>query len=90
MAHLHVHIVSRDCRSERVKHRKHYNSFNTPFFVPLVDQPLAADDRRRETGFQNGNLSADLVCWRCGRGFGGKFAELKRHLEDEFLAWRAE
>ncbi len=90
MAHLHVHIISRDSRSERVRHRKHYNSFNTPFFVPLEDYPLAADDVRRETGFQNGNLNRDLVCWRCGRGFGGRFAELKRHLEEEFEGWRGE
>ncbi len=90
MAHLHVHIISRDSHSDRVKHKKHYNSFNTPFFVPLADQPLAEDDRRRQTGFQNGNLAAELVCWRCGKGFGAKFAELKRHLEDEFVAWRAE
>lgn len=90
MAHLHVHIISRDMHSEKVKHRKHYNSFNTEFFVPLADYPLAEDDVRRETGFQNGNLKKDLVCWRCGKGFGGRFAELKRHLEEEFEAWRAE
>jgi aprataxin len=35
-------------------------------------------------------LKKDLVCWRCGKGFGGRFAELKRHLEEEFEAWRAE
>jgi aprataxin len=90
MAHLHVHIISRDMHSERAKHRKHYNSFTTPFFVPLADYPLAEDDVRRETGFQNGNLAKELVCWRCGKGFGNRFAELKRHLEEEFQAWRAE
>ncbi|KAL2153680.1 hypothetical protein VTH82DRAFT_4835 [Thermothelomyces myriococcoides] len=90
MAHLHVHIISRDMHSEKLKHRKHYNSFNTPFFVPLEDQPLAPDDPRRQTGYQNGNLAKDLVCWRCGKGFGNRFAELKRHLEDEFEKWKAE
>ncbi|KAL2164968.1 hypothetical protein VTH06DRAFT_264 [Thermothelomyces fergusii] len=90
MAHLHVHIISRDMHSAALKHRKHYNSFNTPFFVPLDDQPLAADDVRRQTGYQNANLARDLVCWRCGRGFGNRFAELKRHLEDEFEMWKAE
>ncbi|KAL1843179.1 hypothetical protein VTJ49DRAFT_2730 [Mycothermus thermophilus] len=90
MAHLHVHIISRDMHSEKMKHRKHYNSFNTPFFVPLGEYPLAEDDVRRDTGFQNGNLMAELRCWRCGREFGNRFAELKRHLEEEFEAWRAE
>ncbi|KAK4126407.1 HIT-like protein, partial [Parathielavia appendiculata] len=89
MAHLHVHIISRDMHSYRTRHRKHYNSFNTPFFVPLADYPLAEDDVRRETGFQNGNLAKELVCWRCGKGFGNRFAELKRHLEEEFEEWRA-
>ncbi|KAL2267300.1 hypothetical protein VTJ83DRAFT_4577 [Remersonia thermophila] len=90
MAHLHVHIISRDMHSERMKHRKHYNSFTTPFLVPLADHPLAEDDVRRDTGYQNGNLSAELRCWRCGKGFGNKFAELKRHLEEEFEEWKAE
>jgi aprataxin len=90
MAHLHVHVVSRDMHSERVKHKKHYNSFNTPFFVPLADYPLAEDDVRRETGHQNENLRRDLVCWRCGKQFGHQFKALKSHLEEEFEAWRAE
>lgn len=90
MAHLHVHIISRDMHSERVKHRKHYNSFNTPFFVPLADYPLDEDDVRRETKYQNANLARDLVCWRCGKGFGNRFAELKRHLEGEFDEWKRE
>ena len=90
MAHLHVHIISRDMHSDRMKHRKHYNSFNTPFFVPLEDYPLNEGDVRWETGFQNANLGADLVCWRCGKGFGNRFAELKRHLEGEFEEWKRE
>ncbi|KAK3294254.1 HIT-like domain-containing protein [Chaetomium fimeti] len=90
MAHLHVHIISRDMRSERARHRKHYNSFTTPFFVPLADYPLGEDDVRRETGFQNANLKRELVCWRCGKEFGNRFAELKRHLEEEFEAWKKE
>lgn len=90
MDHLHVHIISRDMHSDKVKHRKHYNSFNTPFFIPLDDYPLAGDDKRRSTSFQNANLSKGLVCWRCGQEFGNKFAELKRHLETEFEQWKKE
>ncbi|KAL2121235.1 hypothetical protein VTJ04DRAFT_5262 [Mycothermus thermophilus] len=91
MAHLHVHIISRDMHSERVKHKKHYNSFNTEFFIPLEDYPLGEGDRRWDVGFQNANInSTEFKCWRCGRGFGNRFAELKRHLEEEFVEWRAE
>ncbi|KAK4134576.1 HIT-like protein [Trichocladium antarcticum] len=90
MAHLHVHVISRDMCSERVRHRNHYNSFTTGFFVPLEDYPLQPGDARLEAGVQNANLRRELVCWRCGQGFGKKFAELKRHLEGEFDEWKTE
>ncbi|KIW86294.1 hypothetical protein Z517_01689 [Fonsecaea pedrosoi CBS 271.37] len=90
MNHLHIHIISRDMHSDRLKHRKHYNSFNTDFFIPLEDFPLARDDIRRQTSYQNANLTKDYKCWRCGKMFGNKFTQLKAHLEDEFKAWRKE
>lgn len=90
MNHLHIHIISRDMHSDRLKHRKHYNSFNTDFFIPLEDYPLAKDDHRRSVSYQNGNLREDFKCWRCGKMFGNKFTQLKDHLEQEFEAWRKE
>jgi len=90
MNHLHVHIISRDMHSPALKHKKHYNSFNTDFFIPLADLPLAEDDQRRSTSYQNANLNKDFVCWKCGEGFGNKFAQLKRHLEIEYEDWRRE
>lgn len=87
MNHLHVHVLSRDMHSERMKHKKHYNSFTTAFFVPLEDFPLAADDPRRS---QKGWPERPMVCWRCGRDFGRGFKELKAHLEDEFDEWKRE
>lgn len=90
MNHLHIHIISRDMHSDRLKHRKHYNSFNTDFFIPLDDYPLPEDDRRRSTSYQNGNLKEDFKCWRCGKMFGNKFTQLKEHLEQEFEVWKKE
>ena len=87
MSHLHVHVLSRDMRSPQLRHRKHYNSFATPFLVDLADFPLAADDPRRDTR-RSPYLSRDLVCWRCGRNFGARFQSLKRHLDEEFEEWR--
>ncbi|KAJ5636450.1 Aprataxin-like protein [Penicillium longicatenatum] len=87
MNHLHVHVIAVDRHSERLKHRKHYNSFATPFFVPIEDFPLAEDDVRRHPGSE-GYLKRDFVCWRCGEGFGNKFTQLKEHLEREFEEWR--
>ncbi|KAJ5894060.1 Aprataxin-like protein [Penicillium taxi] len=87
MSHLHVHVMSVDRYSERLKHRKHYNSFATKFFIPIEDFPLAKDDVRRNPG-KEGYLKQDFVCWRCGKGFGNKFVELKAHLEQEYNDWK--
>lgn len=70
-----------------MRHRKHYNSFATPFLVPVEDFPLAEGDERRRPG-RGGFLERDLVCWRCGRGFGRGFKGLKEHLEEEFEGWK--
>ncbi|OCK75642.1 histidine triad nucleotide-binding protein [Lepidopterella palustris CBS 459.81] len=87
MSHLHIHILSLDRHSPFLKHRKHYNSFATPFFVPLSAFPLGADDNRWHPG-REGYLKMDMVCWRCGRGFGNRFKSLKEHLEGEFELWK--
>lgn len=88
MNHLHVHVMSRDMHSPCMKHRKHYNSFNTPFLVDLADFPLPRADPRRRGNQQY--LDRNLVCWRCGKDFGNGFKALKEHLEKEFEAWKAE
>ena len=90
MNHLHIHIISPDMSQETMRHRKHYNSFNTDFFIPLQDFPLVEDDVRRRVEYQNANLSRDFKCWRCGRMFGNKFKELKEHMATEFVAWKEE
>jgi aprataxin len=89
MTHLHVHVLSRDMHSGSMRHRKHYNSFNTPFLVDVMDFPLGEGDARLDPREQ-AYLRRDLKCWRCGKGFGNRFAKLKEHLEGEFEAWRAE
>ena len=89
MNHLHIHILSVDRESDRMRHRKHYNSFATPFFVPVEDFPLASNDKRRHPG-REGYLDSDLKCWRCGKNFGNKFARLKDHLAEEFEMWKRE
>lgn len=89
MNHLHVHVLSVDRFSKHLKHRKHYNSFSTPFFVPLEDFPLAKDDVRRHPG-REGYLNSDFKCWRCGRDFGRSFSKLEEHLAEEFANWKTE
>ena len=89
MNHLHIHIISKDRMNECMRHRKHYNSFATPFFVPVEDFPLDPKDKRRHPGHE-GYLGSDLVCWKCGMNFRNRFARLKEHLEEEFQVWRSE
>ncbi|KAL9640812.1 MAG: hypothetical protein Q9164_000047 [Protoblastenia rupestris] len=89
MSHLHVHVLSVDRYSECMRHRKHYNSFSTPFLIDVEDFPLAKDDPRRHPG-RHGYLDRDLICWRCGKGFGRSFAKLKEHVDGEFERWRAD
>lgn len=87
MNHLHVHVLSRDMHSEKMKHRKHYLSFTTEFFVPLEDFPLSEDDERRH---QSNWPERPMLCFRCERNFGNKFKDLNHHLEAEFEAWKKE
>ncbi|KAH7008117.1 HIT-like domain-containing protein [Ilyonectria destructans] len=87
MRHLHVHVLSRDMHSETLRHRKHYNSFTTPFLVNVEDFPLAPDDPRRHTK-EAGYMRWDMKCWRCGRNFGNQFQKLKAHLDEEYEQWR--
>ena len=87
MNHLHVHVLSVDRQSECMRHRKHYNSFSTPFLIDVNDFPLQDHDPRLHPGRES-YLERNLVCWRCGKNFGNRFSRLKEHLEEEFQAWK--
>lgn len=87
MNHMHIHIMSREMHSPCMKHKKHYLSFNSSFFVPMEDFPLEKGSVR----FHPGDWpSWDMKCWRCGKDFKNKFAALKKHLDDEFDEWKKE
>jgi len=85
---LHIHIISCDMHSPALKHRKHYNSFNTNFFISLEDFPLMEEDNLMDPVELGSLIKGDMKCWRCGRSFGNKFKQLKDHLEEEHEAWR--
>ncbi|KAI1390746.1 HIT-like protein [Hypoxylon trugodes] len=89
MNDLHVHVLAPDMVSECMRHKKHYNSFNTPFLVDVEDFPLAEDDPRRHPG-KEGWIHGPLICWRCGKDFGVSFKQLKEHLNVEFEQWKKE
>lgn len=95
LTHLHIHLLTPDMVSPSLKHKKHYNSFTTSFFIPLDDFPLAEGDYRRKHPGRDETtgevyLKGDMQCWRCGRNFGSRFSALKEHLLKERTDWLAE
>ncbi|KAK8066996.1 HIT domain-containing protein [Apiospora hydei] len=88
MNHLHIHVLSRDMSSECMRHKKHYNSFNTEFFADLADFPM--DEAEARARKHSDWSSRALVCWRCGKNFTNKFQQLKEHLAQEFEEWKRE
>ncbi|KAK6335131.1 aprataxin-like protein [Orbilia javanica] len=90
MSNLHIHLISEDMHSDRVKTKKHYNSFNSGFFVNLDEFPLdKGDERIPSVGHvTNGMLKGDMVCWKCKRNFKNRFKELKDHLDAEYEIWK--
>jgi aprataxin len=90
MNHMHIHVISKDMQSESLKTRKHYNTFNTPFFVNLDEFPLPEKDERWTLKVKPYYHDWEYVCWRCKQGFGNRFTELKKHLQKEYQEWRSE
>lgn len=49
LANLHIHVITQDFHLARLKNKKHYNSFTTPFFVdfdrldPQLSRPSTTD-----------------------------------------------
>ncbi|KAK6462169.1 histidine triad superfamily, third branch [Scheffersomyces coipomensis] len=129
LRNLHIHVITSDFESPSMKHKKHYNSFNTDFFVgfdklnPMLnkryqtivsrsgpaggeedyasDSTNSEDDNiyddygddqieyvshiRNEGMLMNIIKQSPLKCQSCGKSFGNKFQELKKHLHEEYL-----
>ncbi|KAF9246278.1 HIT-like domain-containing protein [Melanogaster broomeanus] len=93
MEHLHLHVLSNDLLSQKLKHKKHYNSFHPRlgFFLHLHDVLSWFDEE--PSYFQKVSqlkkkdyeplLKEDLCCWRCERDM-KNFPTLKAHLQEEW------
>lgn len=83
MANLHIHVMTKDLNSSRLKNKKHYNSFTTDFFVNWDKLPLdqVPDTKATEEQYLKNH---DLICQYCGQNFSNKFSKLKQHLTQEF------
>ncbi|KAG2129595.1 hypothetical protein DEU56DRAFT_493054 [Suillus clintonianus] len=94
MEHLHLHVLSADLFSPKMKLKKHYNSFypSLGFFLHLKDvlswfdaepsyyrRMIKLDASQYQPLLKDG----DLCCWRCDRAL-GSMPKLKAHLQEEF------
>lgn len=80
MRQLHLHVISQDFDSKHLKNKKHWHSFNSPFFRDSVDvieevgkhgKATLKDDERY--------LSMELRCHRC-RSAHPNIPRLKSHV----------
>ncbi|KAJ7109319.1 HIT-like domain-containing protein [Mycena epipterygia] len=93
MDHLHLHVLSDDLCSDRLKNKKHYNSFHPKlgFFLD-VDEVLSWFDAepsyysamaKLDTKHYEPMLKEDLACWRCNASM-KNIPTLKAHLKEEW------
>ena len=85
MAQVHMHVISQDFNSHCLKHKKHWNSFNTEYFVPAHKVIEILEEfgqiRPEDLGDDMKNLlKTDLICNQCN--FKPKnMPQLKEHLK---------
>ncbi|EGD73931.1 hypothetical protein PTSG_12341 [Salpingoeca rosetta] len=84
MNQVHLHLISQDFDSVSLKNKKHWNSFNTPYFVPArkVYEMLKNEGRIHfdEAKYKE-YLKKPLVCHRCRQEM-RNMPTLKRHLKE--------
>lgn len=80
MRQLHLHVISQDFDSENLKNKKHWNSFNTPFFRDSVDVIEEVSKNGKAT-IKNDDSFRNMVlrCNRC-RSAHGFMPRLKKHI----------
>lgn len=83
MANAHIHVITKDFHNDCLKNKKHFNSFNGPFFVKWIDLPVQKQ-LSETTVIREFIKNKDLICPYCSYNFGNRFTKLKSHLDEEF------
>ncbi|XP_066267242.1 aprataxin-like [Branchiostoma lanceolatum] len=67
MSHLHLHVISQDFDSPCLKHKKHWNSFTTDYFMDSEDvvEELEKEGKITDKGSRNDRLKYPLRCHVC-------------------------
>ncbi|GMY25543.1 transcription factor bHLH140 [Fagus crenata] len=82
MRQLHIHVISQDFDSKHLKKKKHWNSFNTAFFLNSVDVIEEVSNHGRATLRDDESLlSMELRCHRC-RSAHPNIPRLKSHISN--------
>ncbi|XP_052173221.1 transcription factor bHLH140 isoform X2 [Diospyros lotus] len=79
MRQLHLHVISQDFNSEYLRNKKHWNSFNSPFFRDSVDVMEEIDKHGQVTLEDDRLLTMELRCHRC-RSAHPNIPRLKSHI----------
>ncbi|KAL8517214.1 hypothetical protein ACS0TY_015445 [Phlomoides rotata] len=79
MRQLHLHVISQDFDSSHLKNKKHWNSFNTPFFLDSVDVIKEVEDVGSITSKNDKFMTMELRCHRC-RSAHPNMPRLKSHI----------
>lgn len=87
MNRLHLHVITSDHNSNYIRKKKHYNSFNTPFFQTpeVVIQNLQMYNKVVQPNHEaiNSYLNAKLKCNQCDQPF-DNLAPLRKHLKNHY------
>jgi len=81
MSQVHLHVISQDFNSECLKNKKHWNSFNTNYFIlsKSVINEVRSKGRFVEKESAKDLLSAPLKCHKCGEK-PKNMPDLKKHV----------
>lgn len=83
MKNLHIHVMTTDLYSDRMKNKKHYNSFTTQFAINWDEMPLDKEDPRfDDIEFCKQLLKQDMIFE--GQNYGGHFKQIKQAIEKRF------
>ncbi|XP_076939932.1 transcription factor bHLH140-like [Bidens hawaiensis] len=80
MRQLHLHVISQDFDSKHLRNKKHWNSFNSPFFRDSVDVIQEISENGKPTLNKDEKfMSMELRCNRC-RSAHPNIPRLKLHI----------
>src|SRR5205823_5305142 len=84
---LHMHVISTDFQSPCLRNKVHWNSFTTPFFIPLTSVLTMLQSEEGwihlDTEKYAAMMKTPLKCHQCPATF-NTFPALKQHIDDRY------